>query len=471
MTAPAELLVERDYERLKPGVLRSLRRRMAARGLHADETDLDAFYNQAWHGLYVRLVAGDEIASPQGLLVTIAERRAIDEARASRHDRREAPELLDERGDDVDLEARLDDHVRFRQFTQGLRERLTERERQAALLCYVHEYTRPEAAQVLGVSPRRMEKIMDRVSVQTGALVRDIEAGAWCESRRSLIKAYALGLLDVDGPRHALAVAHLEDCPACRRRVRGIRGLASFAPPAPLLLAVVGGAAAAAGQGAAVGGAASGHGAGFDAAGHGAASGHGAGHGAAGGHGASAGHGGVGHAEAGHGAAGHGAEAGRGAAAKAAGGHGAESGRWAALKGGASGHGVLAAGAAGTLVVVTLAAARIFAASPEPPAASASATLIAPAASVAAAEPLARDVMPARTARPAPTPRARRRATAKKPRARRAPKPAASTRTASAPATSPPTTSTPPASPPPARPAPTSAPPRDHDGAGEFELR
>ncbi|HWK28705.1 MAG TPA: sigma-70 family RNA polymerase sigma factor [Solirubrobacter sp.] len=243
MTASAEILVERDYERLKPSVLRTLRYRLRARGLHLDETDLDAFYNQAWHGLYVRLAAGEEVASPQGLLITIAERRAIDEARALHLDRRGRDHDLAELATEPDLEAGLDDRVRFRQFTQGLRERLSERERQAALLCYVHDYTRPEAATALGVSRRRMEKIMDRVSKQTGALVAEIERGEWCDSRSSLIKAYALGLLDANGGRHALAVAHLQDCPACRARVRGIRGIAAFGPPLPVLL----GAAAAGG--------------------------------------------------------------------------------------------------------------------------------------------------------------------------------------------------------------------------------
>jgi RNA polymerase sigma factor (sigma-70 family) len=240
--AAADVQLERDYERLKPGVMRSVARRLTARGLHADDTDLDAFYNQAWHGLYARLAAGEQVESPRALLVTIAERRAIDEARAAKLDRYVSAEDVDDHGVELDLPARLDDQVRLRQFTQGLRDRLSERERQAAVLCYVHGYTRPAAARALGVSGRRMEKIMDRVSKKVGALTGDIERGEWCESRRSLIKAYALGLLDVNGARHVLAVAHLEDCPACRLHVRRMRGLAAIAPPVPALLA--GGAAA-----------------------------------------------------------------------------------------------------------------------------------------------------------------------------------------------------------------------------------
>ena len=51
-----------------------------------------------------------------------------------------------------------------------MRERLSERERQAAALCYLHGYSRPEAAEALGLAPKRMEKLMDGVSSKLGAL-------------------------------------------------------------------------------------------------------------------------------------------------------------------------------------------------------------------------------------------------------------------------------------------------------------
>jgi len=376
VTAPAELLVERDYERLKPAVLRSLQHRLRARGLHADPTDLDAFYNQAWHGLYVRLAAGDEVTNPQGLLVTIAERRAIDEARALHLDRRGREDDLAELATEHDLAAGLDERMRYRQFTQGLRERLSERERQAALLCYVHDYTRPEAASALGVSRRRMEKIMDRVSKQTGALVAEIERGEWCDSRNSLIKAYALGLLETDGARHVLAVAHLQDCPACRERVRGIRGIAAFGPPLPVLLA-----------------------------------------------GAAATGGGVPRVR-------------RRPRTQVA---------------------VAAGAAAGVLAAAAFAADRIVGGPPVPPPVDAAAQPPRPTASAAPAAPTAAAATP-RPARPA-----RRKA---KPKRRARTRPATTARA----------TATATIAPPPPTPVPTSAPAapppaRDHDGAGEFELR
>ena len=47
----AEQVLGREYDELRAGTLRALRGKLATRGMRFDETDLDAFYNQAWHGL------------------------------------------------------------------------------------------------------------------------------------------------------------------------------------------------------------------------------------------------------------------------------------------------------------------------------------------------------------------------------------------------------------------------------------
>ncbi|MDA0139015.1 sigma-70 family RNA polymerase sigma factor, partial [Solirubrobacter deserti] len=233
----ADAIVAQDYERLKPEVLSTLRGKLAARGLRLDDADLEASYNQAWHGVYTRLAAGEPIANRAGLVITIAERRALDEVRALHPDRRAAVDDVELPMVEPDLAERLDDHVRLGQFVEGLRERLTVREQQAAALCYVHAYTRRDAARVLGVSPRRMEKLMDGVSKKLGDLLGEIERGEWCDRRESLIRAYALGLLDTGGERRRLAAQHLEDCSACRYRVLRMRGLAAVTPPAAAVVA------------------------------------------------------------------------------------------------------------------------------------------------------------------------------------------------------------------------------------------
>src|SRR5690606_31025757 len=124
----------------------------------------DAAYNEAWHQLYMRLAGGGSVENRKGLLVTIAHRRALNEHRALRRSRHADPDELGEVGVEAEFEAQLDHEAELRRLIAGMRERLDARERQAAALCYLYEYTRPEAAEAIGVSAKRMEKIMDRVS-------------------------------------------------------------------------------------------------------------------------------------------------------------------------------------------------------------------------------------------------------------------------------------------------------------------
>jgi DNA-directed RNA polymerase specialized sigma24 family protein len=240
----ADTVLARDYERLKPDILRTVRGKLASSGVRFDDLDLDAFYNQAWHGVHTKLAEGERIENVSGLLVTIAQRRALDEFRALRMESRVDADLLDGQRVDLDLAAAVDDHMRLRHFIEGMREKLRGREREAAALCYVQDYSRPEAAQAMGIKPRRMEKLMDGVSKKVGAFVGDIERDEWCDARHSMIKAYALGLLDPAGERYALAAEHLESCSACRRDVIRMRGIAALSPPVPLMMAALVGAGA-----------------------------------------------------------------------------------------------------------------------------------------------------------------------------------------------------------------------------------
>lgn len=274
----AERLVQREYDELRAPTLRALRSRLAGQGITFDDADLDAFYNQAWHGLYEQLVRGEEVENRGGFLVVAAHRRAIEELRRLHPDRRADGVDPGETAQELDLTQRLDDRRRLTGVMEGMRERLSERERQAAALCYLHGYSRPEAAAALGLAPKRMEKLMDGVSSKLGTLTTEIDDGDWCESRQSLMKAYAYGVLDPDGERYALARAHLEECPACRKYVRGLRGIAAVVPPVWLPLAGLGilglgGATAASASSAS----AAGGGGGAGAGGSGAAAGSGAG--------------------------------------------------------------------------------------------------------------------------------------------------------------------------------------------------
>lgn len=255
----ARKTLEQDYERLHQSTLNALAGKLRGQGVHFDRADLDAFYNQAWHALYAKLAAGDTIENTGAFLTQVAYFRAIDEYRKLHPGKRaEVEDVADLGGLEVDVDAQLDDAQQLREFLEGLKSRLDEREARAAALCYVHGYTRPEAAKIIGVSPSRMEKLMDKVSKVVRSLTSEIEAGAWCESQKSLMTAYAVNVLDPEGERYKLAVVHLNDCSGCRAYVRRLRGIAGVVPPIMLPFGLLGVPAAAVVGQAASGGAVSG---------------------------------------------------------------------------------------------------------------------------------------------------------------------------------------------------------------------
>jgi DNA-directed RNA polymerase specialized sigma24 family protein len=264
----AERLLRKDFAGLRFKVLGIVRSQLRAMGIALDPSDLEACYAMAWHGLYATVLEGETVENPSAWLVTVTFRRAIDEHRSAervglleREDRDTFPGRLDARA--PDLAAELDNRARLRHVFEGMRASLSKRECEAASLCYLQGLSRAQAAERMGISEARMGKLMEGagaarpgVASKVGALLDTIKAGGWCEQQSSLMRAYAFGVLDPEGERHALAVAHTRECPACRAHVASLRGLASVLP-LPLLspLALAGaGASAGAAAGAAGGG-------------------------------------------------------------------------------------------------------------------------------------------------------------------------------------------------------------------------
>jgi DNA-directed RNA polymerase specialized sigma24 family protein len=245
----ADRLLRREFEGLRGRVLSTVRGRLGASGARLDPSDLDACYSQAWQGLYAAVLDGQEIANPMGWLTVVTFRRAIEELRTDRHvdHAHRAPSAGGQgsSGDpawdpagEPDLAAELDDRMRLRHLFEGLRGRLTGREREAAAFCYLQGLSRSEAAQRMGISEARMRKLMDGqgagrpgVAGKVGELAETIRGGGWCEEQGSLMRGLAYGILDTDGERYRLALIHRSECPACRAYVVSLRGLAAVLPP------------------------------------------------------------------------------------------------------------------------------------------------------------------------------------------------------------------------------------------------
>jgi DNA-directed RNA polymerase specialized sigma24 family protein len=311
----AERMLLKEFEALRGRVLGTVRGRLRTSGVSLDASDLEACYAQAWQGLYAAMLAGEEIANPTGWLVLVTFRRAIEEHRSRRRSYpTEGLGELDglhrasgttvrgagerEPAQECDFAAELDDRTRLRQVFEALRGRLSERELQAAALCYLQGLSRSEAAARMEISESRMRKLMEGagpgrpgVAGKVGELVETIRAGGWCEEQGSLMRGLAFGILDPAGERYQLALAHRRECPACRAYVLSLRGLAAVLP-VPMFLpgalgagALVGAAGAGVGAGAGAGsgagaGAAAGAGSGAGGAGAGVGAGAGAGAGA-----------------------------------------------------------------------------------------------------------------------------------------------------------------------------------------------
>ncbi len=263
----ADRLLRRDFGALAPEVLAHARRRLVALGVRIDDADLQSCYAQAWQGLYATVLAGEAVATPTGWLVTVTVRRAIDEQRRSGSSRTPWGSLVSG-GPDVaahqpDPGQHVDDVDRLREVFEALRGRLSRRECEAASLCYLQGLSRAEAARQMGLSRRRMDKLMDGtgtgspgVAARVGELLAVIRSGRWCDEQASLMRGLAFGVLDPNGERYRLALVHQRECPACRAYVVSLRRLAAVLPPLSLpigALARVGAGAAAGGNGAAAG--------------------------------------------------------------------------------------------------------------------------------------------------------------------------------------------------------------------------
>ncbi len=243
--------MRKEFDALRGRVIAAVRARLGAGGATLDASDLEACYAQAWHGLYAAVLDGQQIANPAGWLTLVTFRRAIEELRARRRihpggalgshgpwEGRAGVVNAQDGVDDPDLASELDDRIRLRQLLEGLRGRLSAREREAAALCYLQGLSRSQAAARMGISESRMRKLMDGqgpgrpgVAGKVEQLAETIRAGAWCEEQGSLMRGLAYGILDPNGERYRLALIHRSECPACRAYVLSLRGLAAALPP------------------------------------------------------------------------------------------------------------------------------------------------------------------------------------------------------------------------------------------------
>jgi RNA polymerase sigma factor (sigma-70 family) len=96
---------------------------------------------------------------------------------------------------------------------------------------------RGEIASLLGISERTLKRELERAGRAVARSAELARAGRWCDTKRSLVLAYCLGLLSPG--RAVKARRHLSHCPGCRAQATELRGRlehVAAALPFPVLL-------------------------------------------------------------------------------------------------------------------------------------------------------------------------------------------------------------------------------------------
>ena len=176
----AEEIVNANLKPMMEEMVRNVGAKMRAARTPLNRHDLEAAYNEAWHGVTEHIIKGKPVTSLAGLLFTMMHRRAQD-IYISKKDSRRVDMDLEAQPVDAESVERIDDQEMLTKLLGRLKDRLNDKERRAVTLCLLHGYTRPEAADQLEIDRVVFERIMD------GAAARAIAAGletTWLRSPR-----------------------------------------------------------------------------------------------------------------------------------------------------------------------------------------------------------------------------------------------------------------------------------------------
>ena len=218
ITAAEDAATARDYTELRPAVAAMLRAEFPRL------RDVDELYQEAWVELLDLERRGELVRNRRALLKTIAWRRAADQVRRKRAEAVDpsSPTLVGAT-DDVPPP---DEQVAVRLDADGLRlviEQLDARQAAALKLRFDLHLPAKEIQARLGVSPKRLEKIMTEAykSVLAEVSAADGEESAWRRRQRSLLLACEAGI--ASPPQRARAQRMVERDPACRAMLRELR--------------------------------------------------------------------------------------------------------------------------------------------------------------------------------------------------------------------------------------------------------
>ena len=185
--------------------------------------DLEELYQDAWTELLELRARGDRLKSVRGLLKTIAWRRARDRLRKMK------PETLDPMSAALTLEADTeplpDEQAQIRLDAVVLRQiidRLDPRQATVLKLRFDWHLDSREIQDRLGVSPKRLEKIVTEAYKSVAAELGDQDGETnWSRKQRSLLLACEMGLASPAQRQRAQQM--VDEDATCRAMLREIR--------------------------------------------------------------------------------------------------------------------------------------------------------------------------------------------------------------------------------------------------------
>lgn len=235
MPRPETLDLEREYVAHRGAVLAMLRSDFGG------VPDHEELYQDAWTELLELQAKGQQLKSIRGLLKTIAWRRARDRLRKMK------PETIDPASMVIQLQPDTgplpDEQTHVRLEAAVLRQiidRLEPRQAAALKLRFDWHLDRNEIQERLGVTEKRLEKIVTE-AYKTVAEEAGLDAGGerrWTRKQRSLLLACEMGLASAKQRKRAQQM--VDEDPGCRAMLREMRSTlndVAAALPFPVIVA------------------------------------------------------------------------------------------------------------------------------------------------------------------------------------------------------------------------------------------
>src|SRR4051794_3865938 len=221
--------LERAYQRYRRPMLRAARAWFPA--LRGDEQDL---YQGTWASLLKDSAERDE-GELEKRLAHAVYWQGLQELRTRRRKPAVSLEAVSTRNGSHDDETagdcepadsdslRPDEQAEIRALGELAREVIADLTPLQQTIIKVHwgwGLPRGQVAALLGLSQRQVKRELEDAAPVIARNVELVKAERWCESRRSLVIAYAFQLLS--DRRTAMAEQHLDHCPGCRQLVRAV---------------------------------------------------------------------------------------------------------------------------------------------------------------------------------------------------------------------------------------------------------